>query len=65
MPDTKLNPMPLTIEESRRALEAQLSQEQCELLRKIRALRTAIGPVTKDAGTMLRELDETGMTNAA
>lgn len=54
-----------TLEATRRALEARLSQEQCDLLQKIRTLRAVIGPVTQDAGTMLRELDETGMTDAA
>ena len=52
------------IEEIRNHIEAQLSREHCEVVRQIRAIRKAIGPIAKDTGTMLRELDESGVSDA-
>jgi hypothetical protein len=65
MPATKPPSESSAVEATKRALEARLSGEQCELLRRIRNIRTKIGPITKDVGTMLRELDEAGVTDAA
>jgi len=63
MPATKSTPESRPTDEIRSNIETRLSREQREVLRQIRALRKAIGPITKDTGTMLRELDESGVSD--
>lgn len=54
-----------SLEEKRRKLEANLSQEQCKILQQIRALRKSIGPINQNVGAILWELDEAGIADAS
>jgi hypothetical protein len=65
MPVSKQTLQVTSTEQTRRNLEARLSREQCEIVRHIRALRATFGPIAKDSGSMLRELDDAGSTDAA
>ena len=60
---TKISAIP--IEEDMREIEARLSPKQAKLLNDIRTFRAAIGPIKGDVGTMLRDLNEADVTDAA